>query len=77
MWVRGLKPILYTKSERNKSVAPRVGAWIETKVTERLIGISKVAPRVGAWIETCMRENANKIEFVAPRVGAWIETIIL
>ena len=34
------------------SVAPRVGAWIETTslMQQRSIGI--VAPRVGAWIET-------------------------
>ncbi len=35
-----------------KSVAPRVGAWIETapKATDLLPFV--VAPRVGAWIET-------------------------
>ena len=34
------------------SVAPRVGAWIET-ICYRIKGISyDVAPRVGAWIET-------------------------
>ena len=33
-------------------VAPRVGAWIETKhLFIALLSIS-VAPRVGAWIET-------------------------
>ena len=33
-------------------VAPRVGAWIETRVKFMLHGGPLVAPRVGAWIET-------------------------
>ena len=33
-------------------VAPRVGAWIETKGTPKSVYIAPVAPRVGAWIET-------------------------
>ena len=33
-------------------VAPRVGAWIETRSSWIGGGWSKVAPRVGAWIET-------------------------
>ena len=37
---------------RAKAVAPRVGAWIETR-SESLYFCSRlVAPRVGAWIET-------------------------
>ena len=35
-----------------KSVAPRVGAWIETEIEVQVLEIDKVAPRVGAWIET-------------------------
>ena len=34
------------------SVAPRVGAWIETDYEEVEELKSAVAPRVGAWIET-------------------------
>ena len=34
------------------SVAPRVGAWIETFNCLELCAIKQVAPRVGAWIET-------------------------
>ena len=30
MWVRGLKPLLPTKEKTLNSVAPYVGAWIET-----------------------------------------------
>ena len=35
-----------------RSVAPRVGAWIETLVALRKQLSLLVAPRVGAWIET-------------------------
>ena len=33
-------------------VAPRVGAWIETKIYGNCTPLDLVAPRVGAWIET-------------------------
>ena len=33
-------------------VAPRVGAWIETKAKAAKAEAQPVAPRVGAWIET-------------------------
>ena len=35
-------------------VAPRVGAWIETKADVQTAGTCEVAPRVGAWIETML-----------------------
>ena len=51
VWVRGLK--LRTKLCIGvRLVAPRVGAWIETKCGEILPCFIQVAPRVGAWIET-------------------------
>ena len=34
------------------SVAPHVGAWIETKLRYRIKWDGNVAPHVGAWIET-------------------------
>ena len=34
------------------TVAPRVGAWIETNPYTQGRRIHEVAPRVGAWIET-------------------------
>ncbi len=34
------------------SVAPRVGAWIETTHHQGKLSPAPVAPRVGAWIET-------------------------
>ena len=33
-------------------VAPRAGAWIETKVDVLIYNDVYVAPRAGAWIET-------------------------
>ena len=52
MWVRGLKPIGTDNFGRLVVVAPRVGAWIETKVVGWSVELADVAPRVGAWIET-------------------------
>ena len=39
---------------RKDDVAPRVGAWIETRGTSErwYVAVYQVAPRVGAWIET-------------------------
>ena len=33
-------------------VAPRAGAWIETRINQDALSITFVAPRAGAWIET-------------------------
>ena len=55
-------------------VAPRVGAWIETKSNTTSSWLFIVAPRVGAWIETQKARQVMKMRIVAPRVGAWIET---
>ena len=52
VWVRGLKLRDAIQPNHIRVVAPRVGAWIETKVTFELKNFAVVAPRVGAWIET-------------------------
>ena len=39
------------------SVAPYVGAWIETKMQEEEMETCQVAPYVGAWIETKFEEK--------------------
>jgi len=36
------------------AVAPRAGAWIETKTDEGEKAVAVVAPRAGAWIETAL-----------------------
>ena len=52
-WARGLKRGRRRGLRNRPLVAPRVGAWIETRWAMVLIaGLSQVAPRVGAWIET-------------------------
>ena len=56
------------------SVAPHVGAWIETDVFLFLFLGHHVAPHVGAWIETPYVGYQVSNLTVAPHVGAWIET---
>ena len=52
MWVRGLK-LSRLMQWQLPSVAPHVGAWIETITGfEDAVKLIKVAPHVGAWIET-------------------------
>ena len=76
MWVRGLKQKPCALSPEHLSVAPRVGAWIET-VSRPLLELAlHVAPRVGAWIETLKKLLTPNLPIVAPRVGAWIETYV-
>ena len=57
------------------TVAPLVGAWIETVSRTNIIKLYVVAPLVGAWIETCNFRLQEAADGVAPLVGAWIETI--
>ena len=50
-------------SSGHADVAPRVGAWIETKrAVFRLDIAGGVAPRVGAWIETVMKVDVQQIK---------------
>ena len=58
-------------------VAPRAGAWIETKTFPPISGTDSVAPRAGAWIETEIKISKTLWTGVAPRAGAWIETVQL
>ena len=55
-------------------VAPRVGAWIETKA---LPNTGTLLPSRPAWARGLKRfATSGKVQGkpVAPRVGAWIET---
>ena len=65
MWVRGLKQSRIFHRLAQYHVAPRVGAWIETRILLCLNTINSVAPRVGAWIETWAGDN-----FVTKIVGS-------
>ena len=76
MWVRGLKHVEEENLRHLQHVAPRVGAWIETRPTIVKFPQTKVAPRVGAWIETLYDKHLIDKATVAPRVGAWIETYL-
>ena len=55
-------------------VAPRAGAWIETRQYSLTTAPTGVAPRAGAWIETAVSAEFGECYKVAPRAGAWIET---
>ena len=74
MWVRGLKQVgLYMRLER--TVAPYVGAWIETHV-EAIS--SRTALSHPMWVRGLKlmgnaQSPARELD-VAPYVGAWIET---
>jgi len=74
-WARGLKLTIGKPNYEEREVAPRVGAWIETRPVYPMQQTAMVAPRVGAWIETYWRRGQRPGQHVAPRVGAWIETI--
>ena len=76
MWVRGLKLTSSPIQELEPSVAPYVGAWIETLSSLSTMARSCVAPYVGAWIETTVLNFIIFRRFVAPYVGAWIETYV-
>jgi len=52
---RGLKPEPLDIINLLFEVAPRTGAWIETKLLRKEMHPRRVAPRTGAWIETCAR----------------------
>ena len=70
-----IETAMLNAAERMSKVAPRVGAWIETKRKPKAITtLLWVAPRVGAWIETTRQRLPVQKNIVAPRVGAWIET---
>jgi len=69
-----LKRILRVILTLTLKVAPRRGAWIETKKVLTIIIFMVVAPRRGAWIETFNSARMLFTCLVAPRRGAWIET---
>ena len=73
-WVRGLKLFACRSGKSPNTVAPYVGAWIETHLGVRLGIDAGVAPYVGAWIETQDVVFGGTQKKVAPYVGAWIET---
>ena len=75
MWVRGLKlPSLMGGGGKSLDVAPRVGAWIETRPMGYSWPLGLSHP---VWVRglKLILELAGSLQrYVAPRVGAWIET---
>ena len=74
---RGLKPSSLVILTLRLQVAPRAGAWIETRPSWVWFSAASVAPRAGAWIETVNTPNIDHRPYVAPRAGAWIETTLV
>ena len=72
MWVRGLKQRNFARCGEAGTVAPHVGAWIETGIAKSKSHSRDVAPHVGAWIETFFVETCRTYKQVAPNVGACV-----
>ena len=73
-WVRGLKRVHSTIEGWYETVAPLVGAWIETKAFLAMRLTSKSHP---SWVRGLKRNDTPFLHSehqVAPLVGAWIET---
>src|SRR5690606_1420648 len=57
------------------TVAPRVGAWVETSHNRSVVpsrGASR--PAWASGLKPAGRGAATSVRAVAPRVGAWVET---
>ena len=74
VWVRGLKRVPYRPRAYDDSVAPRVGAWIETSLRTFFNICCSVSHPV--WVRGLKLSVVTYLHIliVAPRVGAWIET---
>ena len=64
--MRGLKHFRYSEIEEPFSVAPHVGAWIETFFVETCRTYKQVAPHVGACVSlntilTLLKHHLNAI----------------
>ena len=68
-----MKAVLTAILAATSSVAPLVGAWIESRKNQSGIILQSVAPLVGAWIESERQSDVMTFILVAPLVGAWIE----
>ena len=57
-------------------VAPRVGAWIETDISEVLAkAVNESHPVWVRGLKLAISDERKLVNPVAPRVGAWIETL--
>ena len=72
--VRGLKHIIFIVSASADSVAPRAGAWIETRMRPARLYSKWSHPVRVRGLKLSVIVVACKVGDVAPRAGAWIET---
>ena len=75
MWVRGLKPAKVQAQDMLKSVAPYVGAWIETVSSVSSVSVSLSHPMWVRGLKLLLYLSSVSLLYVAPYVGAWIETL--
>ena len=73
-WERGLKRKCFISSYFCDSVAPFVGAWIETMKTIKEIREYSSLPSWERGLKHLLSMNGLTVLIVAPFVGAWIET---
>ena len=74
-WGRGLKLFCESEQVRAYIVAPRVGAWIETLMSNLCDYIGGLSPLAwGRGLKHSGKREEREPRHVAPRVGAWIET---
>ena len=71
---RGLKLYLRLGCQKQREVALRARAWIETAYAKNTDRWFYVALRARAWIETLYGEGGEFTKTVALRARAWIET---
>ena len=72
-WARGLKPY-QNQIQIQIQVAPRVGAWIETRRLRAHEAPNGSRPAWARGLKRYLAHLDNPEKHVAPRVGAWIET---
>ena len=74
VWVRGLKQWQHRSHSWPIHVAPRVGAWIETRFLKYCATLQMSHPVWVRGLKQRQHRSHSRPIRVAPRVGAWIET---
>jgi len=71
---RGLKPDITLSPEEQLEVAPRAGAWIETRLAQGCSVTLPSRPVRARGLKQRAGCDGARSPGVAPRAGAWIET---
>ena len=74
-WVRGLKLCIFCRCYNGRTVAPYVGAWIETMNIRKEFNNYTSHPTWVRGLKLAEIQKEKERKDVAPYVGAWIETI--